>query len=86
MRAGDSVTDVTEIHLQQNVDKLVELVAKSAGRFCWKGECAFVSCNMNAHCDTIKAWWKQSRLQELTVRRRRSVPCAVQRFPLFRSY
>lgn len=41
MRAGDSVTDVTEIHLQQNVDKLVELVAKSADRFCWKGERVF---------------------------------------------
>lgn len=86
MLAGDSVTDVTETHLLQNVDKFVELVAKFADRFCWKGERVFVSCNVNADCDTLKAWWKQLRLQELTVRRRGSVSCAVQKFPLFRSY
>ncbi|KAL4268764.1 Zn(2)-C6 fungal-type domain-containing protein [Pleurotus pulmonarius] len=37
MRTGDSVTDVTEIHLLQKVDKLVELMAKFADRFCWRG-------------------------------------------------
>ncbi|KAF9493867.1 hypothetical protein BDN71DRAFT_1054655 [Pleurotus eryngii] len=37
MRSGDSVADDTEIHLLQNVDKLVELVGKFADRFCWKG-------------------------------------------------
>ncbi|KAG9224359.1 hypothetical protein CCMSSC00406_0007867 [Pleurotus cornucopiae] len=37
MRSGDSVADVTENHLLQNVDKLVKLVGKFADRFCWKG-------------------------------------------------